>query len=193
MLHFLHTLGLPGIFLLLFFENMGLPLPTEAAYIVGQALISKGHVSYFLIFSVFQAGHMAGALSSYAVGRFFRSRKPEGPPEGQGAAQAQDKLDRWFTKYGTLTIFLSRLVGYVRPWSSYLAGAAKTPFWPFLFYTFLGTFVFNAISISVTGTLTEIWHRYPATRVAMSAFFVLSLFGVAAYEYIHRKHQKKQG
>jgi len=187
----LHGLGLPGIFLLLFFENMGIPLPTEAGYIVAQTLITHNTYSYWTVFAVLQASHCAGALSAYAVGHYFRDRRHNLPINNESAGQAQDKLDVWFSKYGNITVFLSRLIGYVRPWSSYLAGIARTSFWPFFFYTFLGTFVFNVISLSVTGTLTALWRHHPAFRAIMVLFFILSFAAIFIYNHAQKRAKKK--
>jgi membrane protein DedA with SNARE-associated domain len=184
--HIIHSFGLSGVFLLLFFENLGLPLPTEVGYVFAQALITDHHYSYLVVFSVLQASHCLGALSAYAVGRYFRDKRHNLPFTGQSASDAQDKLDIWFKKHGDATIFLSRLIGYVRPWSSYLAGVARTSFWPFLIYTFLGTAVFNVISLSFTTTFVHLWRHNPALRVIMVVLFLLSFSLIFFYKRLHK-------
>ena len=42
--------------------------------------------------------------------------------------------DKWFSKYGSLTIFLARLIPGIRTLISFPAGAAKMPLTKFLIY-----------------------------------------------------------
>lgn len=53
-----------------------------------------------------------------------------------------DLADRWFTQYGELTAFVSRLLPVVRTFISFPAGVARMNFPKFLIYSFLGSFPF---------------------------------------------------
>ena len=46
--------------------------------------------------------------------------------------------ERWFAKWGTVTVFFSRVLPIVRTFISLPAGMARMPFWRFTLYTVLG-------------------------------------------------------
>jgi membrane protein DedA with SNARE-associated domain len=178
---FLHHVGLPGIGLVVFLENLGIPLPTEAAYLVAQTLLYRGEASLFAVLFALQAGHFFGSWLSYEVGVRFRESRAVREVEPQ-ISEIQKKLGMWLEKYGLLAVFFSRLVGYVRPWSSYIAGLIELPRRPFLAYSFFGSLVFNLASLAFTREVLHFWDLYPAARLAMSASFVIGLLILVAWK-----------
>jgi membrane protein DedA with SNARE-associated domain len=47
--------------------------------------------------------------------------------------------DDWFERYGTATVFFSRMLPIIRTFISLPAGVAKMPFWRFSAFTLLGS------------------------------------------------------
>lgn len=186
---YFYHIGLPGIALFIFLENMGIPLPSESAYIVAQALITSHRANYLTVLLVLQAAHFFGSWSSYELGLRFRHSQRIRNSE-QKVSEISKTLTGWLAKYGVVSIFFSRLIGYVRPWASYVAGAAEIPRRTFLLWSFLGSLVFNVVALSVTRTIVHIWQHYPATRFAMTIIFFVSVLGVIAWEVSKRPSPK---
>ena len=169
---FFRHYGLPGIFLLVVLENMGIPAPTEIAYVFAQALITSGKTSYLVALLVLTLAHVTGSVLSYAVGRGvvggFKNQK-------ENLKKTESRMVEWYQRYGMYATFIARFVGQVRPWSSYVAGVAKEPFVPFVVLTTVGSLLFSIISLAITNTLTRLWLQYPVLRIGISAFFVISI------------------
>lgn len=188
--HFIQHYGAIGMFVIVAIENMGIPLPTEGAYIVGQAIIIRNPHDYWVyawVSLVLLAGHAAGAVLSYAMGRRIALGLKEQPER----TDVQKTLAGWYERYGAATVFGARLFGYVRPWASYVAGIAEISFWPFLVLTLAGTLIFNAVSLALTGTIVYFWQHYIGLRVLISLSFAAGFVAILITT-VHKHYKKKR-
>lgn len=182
--HFFRMLGLGGVFLSMLIENIGVPLPTEIGYLIGQELVNLGKYHYWLILAVTTGGHVLGSLASYGFGRrgdFVLSRRIR---ESNKIVRVHEKLAKWYQKYGDLTIFISRFIGYVRPWSSYIAGFAGVRFWPFFIYTLIGSLIFNIFNLYFANIFILIWRKYTIFHLAIIWSIGLIFFALVIYELL---------
>jgi len=170
--------GLLGIFISMLIENIGIPLPTEGAFLVAAHLINQGHYSFWLMYWFIVASHMIGATVAYGLGRWFNRGLMHRFSKSKKFADAERSIHLWYDKYGSITVLATRLVGYVRPWSSLIAGAAEFPFWPFLYWSLVGTLIFVYPTMKISALLMTVWNRYPVTHVAISVVLIASLFGI---------------
>ncbi|MEI6477632.1 MAG: DedA family protein [bacterium] len=191
MLHILRNLishyGLFGMFVSVAIENLGLPLPTEPAYLVGQALITDGSHSWWVIQVVLYLGHTAGACASYWMGRRI-GIKMKG--DHSQFTDTQKRIAGWFEKYGYITVFATRLIGYVRPWSSYVAGIAEVPFVPFLLLSSAGTIILNLICLAFASKFIWLWASFPIARILITFSCLIGVVLLAFQGY--RKHMTKK-
>jgi len=67
--------------------------------------------------------------------------------------------EKWFDKYGELTVFVSRCLPVVRTFISFPAGTAKMNFAKFTFYTFLGCVPWVFALTYLGFVLGENWER----------------------------------
>lgn len=192
--HLFRSLGSWGVFLSMFVENLGIPMPIEIGYLLGQELISTGRHSWHFILIILTLGHTLGAIVSYFVGKLGNNYVTKKIKESSSVATIHAKLESWYKKYGNVTVFATRFIGYVRPWSSFVAGFANIPFLPFLIWTFLGSLIFNIIALYFAGILVIIWRRYEVLHFAISFTGLILFFGFlvySAYKYYKNKSDKK--
>lgn len=125
-------------------EGLGLPLPAETLFVASGALVHRGEASLSAIIILAALGNTMGALVGFSVaylgGRPLLLRvartlrfKPESLAE----------VDRFLAKYGAVTIFISRFVGFIRAATIYSTGAARVEPWRFTVYTFAAALVWN--------------------------------------------------
>ena len=177
--HFFRSLGISGVFLSKFIENIGIPLPTEIGYLVGQELVNLGKYHYWLILLVTTGGHVLGSLVSYGLGRWGDMSISRRIRQSGKIVKVHLKLAKWYKKYGNLTIFLTRFIGYVRPWSSYVAGFAGVKFWPFFLLTLIGSLIFNIFNLYFANVFILIWRKF-----APFHFFIVTLVGLTFFAFI---------
>jgi membrane protein DedA with SNARE-associated domain len=169
--------GIWGIFVLMFAENLGLALPTELGFLAGQSMVAMGQQTYLSIFLVMLIAKTAGSILTYFVGRYLSGKVKAIETDKFGLKRAQQTFSKWMSKYGDVAVFISRLIGYVRPWSSYLAGAGEIKFLPFLFYNVTGSAVITLLSMFVLKYVYFLWGSYPSLRIPIIVVMIILFFG----------------
>lgn len=185
------SLGHWGVFLSVFVENLGVPFPIEVGYLLGQQLISNNQSTWYFVILVLTFGHILGSVVSYIVGKICSNYASIKLEEGSKIQKVHKKLEAWYEKYGNITVFATRFIGYVRPWSSFITGFANISFVPFLIWTSLGSFIFNIIVLYFSGVLIVIWRRYEAFHFVISLIGFLLFSGLLIY-YAYKAYQDRR-
>ena len=131
--HAVADLGLPGIFLLMVLDAMGIPAPSEITMLFAGYDVYTGHNSIVTVIAAGFLGDLVGASIAYGIGYFGRLELVE--RHGARFHLTPERMatgDRWFQRFGTPAIFFGRMVPLVRAFISFPAGAARMPFWRFL-------------------------------------------------------------
>jgi membrane protein DedA with SNARE-associated domain len=84
-------------------------------------------------------GNTAGSLASYAVGAL--GGRPILERYGRYVLISPHDLevaDRWFARWGDLTVLFSRMLPIVRTFISVPAGVARMPLWRFTLFSIIG-------------------------------------------------------
>jgi membrane protein DedA with SNARE-associated domain len=200
LLEFARDHGMWGVALFMVVENLGLPFPTEAGFVTAQALINAAPnptLEYWVAFLFITGGHLLGAGIGYYAGRAGDNALARWFSHSRRITKAREKVQHWYARYGAMTVLFGRLVGQVRPWASYLAGAAGVPPAQYWLWTIIGTVVFVPCAMGFTAWGWQVWMKFPGIRVpALIAMFMV-FYGAALYalavKYIkHRQWQSRQ-
>ena len=182
------SLQWPGVVLLMAIESANiLPLPSELIMpLSGWMLIqAKGLGVAFVFLAAFYGalGTMLGSLLSYWIGAKYG--RPLLERYGKYLLLSMEdlhRIDRWFAKYGEVTVFFTRLIPVVRTFVSYPAGIARMNLIKFSIYTFWGSFLWS-LGLAYGGyMLGENWE---SIRNAMRPFdipiLVIIMGGIAFF------------
>src|SRR4030066_270100 len=135
------SLGYGGIILTMAIESACMPLPSEIIMPFSGYLVTTGRFSLFWTGVAGAVGCVIGSVLAYGVGIW--GGRPFLEKYGKYVLISHkdlDAADRFFKKFGDLSIFISRLLPVVRTFISLPAGIAKMNFTKFVVYTFLGSF-----------------------------------------------------
>src|SRR5574341_119656 len=135
------SLGYGGIILTMTIESACIPLPSEIIMPFSGFLVTTGRFTLFFTGVAGALGCVIGSVLAYGVGIW--GGRPFLEKYGKFVLISQrdlDNADRFFKKYGDLSIFISRLLPVVRTFISLPAGIAKMNFTKFVIYTFVGSF-----------------------------------------------------
>ena len=130
--------GVWAVFILMILESACIPVPSEAIMVFGGFLAGQGKVSFWAVVVAGVAGNVIGSWIAWWVGRekgrdwALRWRWLHITPERLDAA------DRWFGKYGSWAVLISRCLPIIRTFISLPAGVARMPFWKFTTLTVIG-------------------------------------------------------
>lgn len=190
--HFFGSLGVVGVFISMFIENIGIPLPTEIGYLIAQDLINRQVVPYALMLCILTFGHVAGATLAYYIGRWGEEIFTRHVAKNHRFKLVDATLKKWYATYGDVTVFTTRFIGYIRPWSSFVAGYAQVKVVPFIIWTTLGSLIFNIFNLYLSGIIIVIWRRYAVYHVAIVATSFILFFGFIFIELARRMAKTKQ-
>jgi membrane protein DedA with SNARE-associated domain len=134
------SVGYAGILLLMAIESACIPLPSEVIMPFSGYLVYTGRFDLFWVATVGALGCNLGSLIAYEIG--YYGGRPLVERYGSYLLLSQQELalaDRFFLRYGNITVFVSRLLPVIRTFIALPAGIARMPRWRFHAYTFLGS------------------------------------------------------
>lgn len=132
-------LGLIGIFTLMLLDSACIPIPSEVTMLFAGFGVSQGHYSLAAIVVAGTLGNLVGSQLAYAVGYYGSGWL--GHPIARRLFLHDRSLGRarqWFDRYGSASVFFSRMLPLVRTFISLPAGFGRMPFWRFSLFTLLG-------------------------------------------------------
>jgi membrane protein DedA with SNARE-associated domain len=187
----------PGVAALMAIESACIPFPSEIIMpLAGWMLIKEQGLSsaYVLIAGLWGAlGNVIGSLIAYYVGMW--AGRPFLNKYGRYILISQRDLeltDRWFSRSGSWTVFVSRLLPVVRTYISLPAGIARMNIYKFIIYSFIGAFIWSA-GLAYGGYLMgEHWEKLRNYMRPFDPIFIaLIIILIALYVYRHIRHLKK--
>jgi membrane protein DedA with SNARE-associated domain len=181
--HVIDTLGLAGVFVMTATTGViGLP-GTEPTMLFAGFDVYQGHQSLLGIITAGVLGDMTGASVAYGIGYWGRRELLE--RHGAKFHMSPERLERptrWFERYGSPVIFVSRLLPGLRAVFPYAAGVSEMPFWRFFTFALLGSIVWIT-GLAVLGR--EVGHNWSSWRHHLEyGDYVLVALLVLAIAYV---------
>lgn len=122
--------------------------------------VSQGNLSLAGIVVAGVAGNLCGACISYAVG--YYGGRPFVERYGRYVLLRMHHLvwaERFFARYGPITVFFARMVPIVCTFISLPAGFGRMPFWKFVAYTVMGSTIWVLLLGFVGEKLGSNWTK----------------------------------
>jgi len=135
---FIGSAGAVAVFLLMTLESACIPIPSEAIMLFAGFSVSKGELTLLEVVVAGVLGNLVGSWIAYAVGYYGRLDLLEKNRLIHINPKHLKWADDWFARYGSVTVFFSRVLPLVRTFISLPAGVARMPFWRFTFLTVAG-------------------------------------------------------
>jgi membrane protein DedA with SNARE-associated domain len=155
---FIDATGYASVSVFMLMESMVFPVPSEAVMPFAGFLIAEGRFTFFGVIFFSTLGSIAGSLVSYYMGAW--GGKPFVNRFGKYFLLNQEDLDftqKFFNRFGDLTIFASRFIPVVRHLISIPAGIGKMPLVKFCAYTIVGAGLWNSFLAVVGFKLRQNW------------------------------------
>lgn len=136
---FIGSAGVVAVFLLMTLESACIPIPSEATMLFAGFSVSEGELTLFGVVAAGVLGNLVGSWIAYAVGYYGRLDLLEKNKLIHISPKHLAWADTWFERYGSATVFFSRMLPIIRTFISLPAGVAKMPFWRFTLFTLAGS------------------------------------------------------
>jgi membrane protein DedA with SNARE-associated domain len=161
------------------------PLPSEVIMSFAGFAAQRGELSFWWVVVAGTVGSMIGSVLSYVVG--YYGGRPLLERYGKCIMVTKKEIDMthsWFDRYGSKTVFITRLLPIVRAFVSLPAGIARMDFSRFFVYSLLGSLPW-CIGLAYAGVvLGENWNMLEPywtyvdilTAMAVVAFILYVLY-----------------
>ena len=189
--------GYPLIVLLMAIESSIVPLPSELVIPPAAHLAhTKGNLSIAGIVVAGTIGSWLGATAMYWASR--RAGRPLVWRYGRYVLITREKVDgaeRWASRFGSMGIFISRLLPVVRHLIGIPAGIVRMDYRLFSLYTLLGSAVWCAVLcwIGVKAGQDEALMKGELHRISLWLGGALVVLGGFYYFFVHRHMKDERG
>lgn len=154
--------GYLGIVGLMAIESACIPLPSEIIMPFSGYLVSTGRFELLWVATAGAIGCNLGSIVGYEVGK--RGGRPFVERYGKYVLLNMHDLalaERFFARWGSLTVLVCRLLPFVRSFIAFPAGVARMPLVKFHIYTFVGSWPWCFGLAWIGMKLGAAWHTDP--------------------------------
>jgi membrane protein DedA with SNARE-associated domain len=192
---FIDATGYISVYLLMIAESMVFPIPSEAIMPFAGFLIESGRFTFPLVIIISTCGSITGSLISYVIG--LKGGEPFIRRFGKFFLLNQHDLDitiKFFSRFGEITILLSRFIPVVRHLISIPAGIGRMNLLRFSVYTIIGASIWNGFLAWAGYILRQRWteimkYSKIIDHVVLGILVLLFIFFV----YTHLLRRRKRG
>ncbi|RSK27732.1 DedA family protein [Bacillus sp. HMF5848] len=158
----INEFGYIGIMLLIALENIFPPIPSEVILTFSGFMIIESDLTFSGVVLASTVGSTVGAIVLYIIGLQLDVERLEKIVDKWGhvlRVTKKDiyKADAWFDKYGAWTVFFCRFIPLIRSLISLPAGMSNMNLGLFLFFTVLGTSIWNAVLVYLGASVGNSW------------------------------------
>src|SRR5262245_60546066 len=184
--------GYTGIFSLLVFGIVGLPVPDEWLLTFSGYLVFRQTLKFFPTFGAAFLGSACGITVSYTLGRIFDSVVLV--RYGWVFHLTPERLARvhtWFEKRGRWTLLVGYFIPGVRHLTGYVAGVSELSYVNFALFAYTGALCWAAVFITLGYVLGEQWDRVIGslhqTTLLVAAVVGAGIAAYVGFLYFRRK------
>ncbi|SFJ29430.1 membrane protein DedA, SNARE-associated domain [Halobacillus dabanensis] len=189
--------GYTGILLLIAFENIFPPIPSEIILTFGGFMTTTTSLSVTGVVIASTIGSVLGAMVLYGIGLSLDVERLEKLVDKWGhiirlTNSDIRKADRWFDKYGPWTVFFCRFIPLVRSLISIPAGMSNMNFGLFILLTTLGTSIWNVVLVNLGASVGGSWAEIVAYMdVYSKIIYVVLMILLLLFITVLYKRKKK--
>lgn len=146
----MQELGLVGVALMMFLENVFPPIPSELIMPAAGFAAAMGQMNIIAVIIAGTVGSVLGAIPLYYLGTVFDETRLLKLATRYGKyflIKPEDVTNAqiWFNKYGKAVIFFGRMIPAIRSLISIPAGMNRMPMLPFLILTAFGSAIWTTL------------------------------------------------
>lgn len=177
MLDYLQSLlthyGYLALFLMLFVNNLGIPVPGTSILLGAGLFVGKGIFVFWMTVFTATAACFLGSNFGYWLGLRFGRLLLEKISWLRPTHRRLRHMELFFKRYGAKGVFFARFVSLLHPLIGLMAGVGKTPKWPFLFYNLIGAAIYSSLYVLAGSWLGSKWGLHNIWMVHMGSYIVL--------------------
>jgi membrane protein DedA with SNARE-associated domain len=132
-------------------------------------------------------GNLVGSWIAYAIGYYARLDLLEKNRLIHVSPRHLKWADDWFQRYGSVTVFFTRMLPIIRTFISLPAGVARMPFWRFSALTVLGSLPWVLMLALIGRSVGDNWEHWRHNLGYLDYVVVAAIAAGIAYLLIKRR------
>src|SRR5271156_4462197 len=175
--------GYFSVVLLMAIQSACIPIPSEVIMPLAGYALAHSQLDLIILATVASLASNLGSIPAYWVGA--RGGRPMVERYGSFlllSPRALDLFDRFFDRFGSITVLIGRMLPIVRTFIAFPAGVAKMNLLRFHIYTFIGSWPWCYALAYVGMRLGATWNTDPRFKEVFHRFhLVVEVVIVAAF------------
>lgn len=194
---FMEQFGYLGIFLLMCIENVFPPIPSEIILPFGGFMATRSDLNVLGVLFAATAGSLLGSVILFRIGLLLDVERMLAIVDKWGKYLRIKKedivtADAWFDKHGYWTVLFCRMLPLIRSLISIPAGMSNMKLSMFLFFTIVGTLIWNSVLVATGALLGNSWNKvlYYLEIYSTIIYSVMAMLGTVLIILFIRKNKK---
>src|ERR1700744_3410365 len=186
--------GYFSVVILMAIQSACIPPPSEVIMPLAGYALAHSHLDLILLATVASLASNLGSIPAYWVGA--RGGRPMVERYGSYLLLSRrdlDMVDRFFDRYGSITVLIGRMLPIVRTFIAFPAGIAKMNQLRFHIYTFIGSWPWCYALAWVGMKLGATWNTDPRFKEVFHRFHLaVELVLIAGFLWFVVSHWKNR-
>jgi membrane protein DedA with SNARE-associated domain len=182
------------VLLLMALQSACIPIPSEVIMPFAGYALAHSQIQLIVLATLASLASNIGSIPAYWVG--LRGGRPMVERYGSYLLLSRRDLnlvDRFFNKFGSITVLLGRMLPIVRTFIAFPAGVAKMNLFRFHLYTFIGSWPWCYALAYVGMRLGASWETNPEFKHVFARFHIaVEVVIVAAVIWYVTSHWKNR-
>ncbi|MBE9374127.1 DedA family protein [Saccharopolyspora sp. HNM0983] len=191
----METLGGPGAGLIIAFENVFPPLPSELILPLAGFTASQGGMSVLGAILWTTLGSLLGALALYWMGAALGRERTRAIALRMPLVKLSDvdKTEAWFERHGVKAVFFGRMIPMFRSFISLPAGVERMRMGTFILFTTLGSLIWNSVFVLAGYLLGRNWYVVEEYAGYLSrGVLIAAVAAVAAFVLVRIRRNRRE-
>ncbi len=181
--HFIRHYGVIAVFVAMVIESACIPLPSELIMTYAGFEAFRHNIGLWPAIIAGVLGNVVGSLIAYYVGKW--GGRPFLRRYGKYIFFSEKHFasaERYFSRYGSITVLISRILPAIRTFISLPAGIASMNIGRFILFTLIGSIPFVALLAYIGFALGQNWTTITAhTDILSYLFGALLLLAIVGF------------
>jgi len=186
--------GYVSVVILMAIQSACIPIPSEVIMPLAGYALAHTQLDLIILATVASLASNLGSIPAYWVGA--RGGRPMVERYGSYLLLSRhdlDRVDHFFSRFGSITVLIGRMLPIVRTFIAFPAGVAKMNQLRFHIYTFIGSWPWCYALAWVGMKLGATWNTDPRFKAVFHRFHVaVELVIVAAFVWFVVSHWKNR-
>jgi membrane protein DedA with SNARE-associated domain len=186
--------GYPAVILLMAIQSACIPIPSEVIMPLAGYALAHSQFDLIILATVASLASNLGSIPAYWVGA--RGGRPMVERYGSYMLLSKrdlDRVDHFFARYGSIAVWIGRMLPIVRTFIAFPAGVAKMNQVRFHIYTFIGSWPWCYALAYIGMKLGDEWNTDPRFKAIFHRFHLgVELVIIAGFLWFVISHWKNR-